>query len=457
MYPGCKLNDTIYEPVFVNSTQIRCPLPAAVGGDDYFGNVNLEVKANGRTWVPFEGGFQYYEQPVVEDIDPKEGPASGVGVINFYGSGFRADYPLAELGCKIGEATGPAYYVSPRQVKCVVAEIPLLAEEDNDLPAQVSLNSYSYTDLQDDTYYRPYGILHIQPSSGPVGGVTTVVVQGQGFVEEEGVTPRCRFGSAASFAIVEAEILSYTRLACRTPENLPLTPTASLPMDIPFAIAISGDEFSPWTQTSQKFRFYDQPAYDQVTPLEVDVGRVAEVYITAAEDSEFFEPMPLAPMKSSDDEETDADASAAPAPLSAMRCKFGRFGETNAVVINATTIKCTTPPGDDPPDSIYRETVILSVSMNGQDFEEENAGTEFTFVGTAPYISFATIIMTLFAIAFVAYAVTVCTSASGDLDQIKYANVSRGGAGGSVPNRGLSRGGLAGPMRDVDGNPYGMN
>lgn len=55
--PSCKLNNTIYDPLFVNSTQIRCPLPAAEGGDDYFGNVNLEVNANGRTWVPFEGGF----------------------------------------------------------------------------------------------------------------------------------------------------------------------------------------------------------------------------------------------------------------------------------------------------------------------------------------------------------------------------------------------------------------
>jgi hypothetical protein len=62
--------------------------------------------------------------------------------------------------------------------------------------------------------------------------------------------------------------------------------------------------------------------------------------------------------------------------------------------------------------------------------------------------------MTLFAIAFVAYAVTVCTSASGDLDQIKYANVSRGQGGGIIPNRGQSRGGLDGPLRDVDGNPY---
>lgn len=178
---------------------------------------------------------------------------------------------------------------------------------------------------------------------------------------------------------------------------------------MPFAVAISGDEFSPWTKTSQKFRFYTQPSYDVVTPIEADVGRVSEVFVSAAEDSEFFEPMPLTPLALTEDGQPDPDESAKPAPLSAMRCRFGRFGETNAVFINSTTIKCTTPPGDDPPDAIYRESVILSVAMNGQDFEEDATGTEFTFVGTAPYISFATIIMTLLAVAFVAYAVTVYT------------------------------------------------
>ena len=72
------------------------------------------MTANGIKWDPFDGGFQYYEQPTVEDIDPKMGPNEGIGIINFYGSNFRADYPLAELGCKIGESTGKAYYVSIR-------------------------------------------------------------------------------------------------------------------------------------------------------------------------------------------------------------------------------------------------------------------------------------------------------------------------------------------------------
>jgi len=46
-------------------------------------------------------------------------------------------------------------------------------------------------------------------------------------------------------------------------------------------------------------------------------------------------------------------------------CQFGRFGSTQAIYINETMIKCVTPAVDDEPDSIYRETVKLSIAMNG--------------------------------------------------------------------------------------------
>jgi hypothetical protein len=270
-------------------------MPPAEGGDSFFGEVDLAVSANGVDWHEFPGGFTYYEQPIVEDIDPKTGPSTGVGIINFYGQGFRADYTSAQLGCRIGTATGEARYVSPRQVQCVVEDIPLISEDEDALPAQVSLNSYSYTDATEDTVYRPYGVLHLQPNSGPTTGVTTVLVQGEGFVAEDGVTPRCRFGTPANYAIVEAEILSYSRLACRTPESLPLTPTAGLPRDVPFSVAISGDEFNPWTSSAHTFRFYEQPVIASVSPEEIEIGRIAEVYVTAAEDSEFIEPLELTP------------------------------------------------------------------------------------------------------------------------------------------------------------------
>lgn len=86
------------------------------------------------------------------------GPSEGRGVVNFYGDNFRADYPLAELGCKIGTARGRAEYVSERQVKCIVENMPLPAEDQDSLPATVSLNSYSYTTPTEKTMFRPYGI-----------------------------------------------------------------------------------------------------------------------------------------------------------------------------------------------------------------------------------------------------------------------------------------------------------
>jgi hypothetical protein len=91
-------------------------MPPAVDGPNYFGNVNFKVSPNGGTrdedWHTFNGGFQYYQQPIVEDIFPKQGPNIGTGVINFYGSGFRADFPLAKLGCRVGQRIGTAVFVS---------------------------------------------------------------------------------------------------------------------------------------------------------------------------------------------------------------------------------------------------------------------------------------------------------------------------------------------------------
>jgi hypothetical protein len=74
--------------------------------------------------------------------------------------------------------------------------------------------------------------------------------------------------------------------------------------------------------------------------------------------------------------------------------------------MNSTTVKCTTPATDESPDNVYRETVYVSVAMNGQDFMDDSSSVEFTFVGTAPYISFAAILLLLLALGFVIYAFT---------------------------------------------------
>jgi len=89
------------------------------------------------------------------------------------------------------------------------------------LLAQTALNSYSWSapnEDEGDTYYVPYSVNQIYPMSGPATGGTDVIIHGRGFLESD--NPRCRFGTPANYVIVDADILSYTRMACRTPEGL---------------------------------------------------------------------------------------------------------------------------------------------------------------------------------------------------------------------------------------------
>ena len=123
------------------------------------------------------------------------------------------------------------------------------------------------------------------------------------------------------------------------------------------------------------------------------------MYLKAAEGSEFFEPMALQP-----NSEKGTQSIGGASSMSGMRCKFGRFGEASAIFINETHIKCTTPPYDEGADTIYKESAPISVAINGVDFADDPSAADFTFTGTAPYISFITILLLLAAIAFLAYA-----------------------------------------------------
>jgi hypothetical protein len=42
----------------------------------------------------------------------------------------------------------------------------------------------------------------------------------------------------------------------------------------------------------------------------------------------------------------------------------------------------------DDPDDIWRESVKLTVSLNGQDYDEESSEVDFTFVGTGSTLVF---------------------------------------------------------------------
>jgi len=76
------------------------------------------------------------------------------------------------------------------------------------LPAQVALNGYSWTDTNDNaqgsTWFVPYTVSGIFPSSGKVEGSTEVLIVGSGFDTKSDQAPRCRFGTPSNYAITEA-------------------------------------------------------------------------------------------------------------------------------------------------------------------------------------------------------------------------------------------------------------
>jgi len=67
-----------------------------------------------------------------------------------------------------------------------------LVDKDYYLPATVALNSYSWVDT--DFKYVPYGITDIMPNSGPISGNTDVIIVGKGFNEDLQEKALCRFG-----------------------------------------------------------------------------------------------------------------------------------------------------------------------------------------------------------------------------------------------------------------------
>jgi len=55
--------------------------------------------------------------------------------------------------------------------------------------------------------------------------------------------------------------------------------TENLPLEIPFSIALTHDQFEPFTETHHRFRYYNVPRVTNIEPQEVEVGYITEVVV----------------------------------------------------------------------------------------------------------------------------------------------------------------------------------
>merc|ERR1719361_1941978 len=139
-----------------------------------------------------------------------------------------------------------------------------------------------------------------------------------------------------------------------------------------------------------RYRFYVQPSIQRAEPEEVRIGRFAEIYLYPYEGERFFEPLPSG--KTGD--------------TTGILCSFEDFGTSMGLYINEAAILCITPHIKGRPEDYCRETVQVTVAMNGQDFNEVQSDAYVTFVGTGEDSR-----LLFFLIALLILALIACCSA----------------------------------------------
>lgn len=225
----CSLNETKVAPLAVHPGVIKCPMHLAGWPNHRSRNLAdypIPDHIAGKS-VPFSvlidgskysfGNFRYYKQIEIDEVTPLIGPSEGRGAIYIIGKDFRDDFENAKLGCRIGNQLGVAQLVDQETIRCTVANKLPLVEEGESLLVSAALNSYSWAPSAFSM--EPYGIYDIFPNSGPIGESTNILVTGKGFENALRDQARCKFGTDANYAIVEAQVLDNEHLICKSPSE----------------------------------------------------------------------------------------------------------------------------------------------------------------------------------------------------------------------------------------------
>lgn len=76
------------------------------------------------------------------------------------------------------------------------------------------------------------------------------------------------------YQIVEAQVLDYTKLVCRTPPS-----KTKEYLSVPFSVSLGEAEHKPWSLDMHRFRYYKQPYLKNALPEAVDIRKKTEIYV----------------------------------------------------------------------------------------------------------------------------------------------------------------------------------
>ena len=376
------VDGTTYLPLNSTETKLKFPMPAAKS-PNFVGSVPVSLEMQNEEPMKIEDGFYYYEQIKVKSFYPTTGPAKGKGKIIVSGDNFRADFNKAKPTCRLGDNYGKAEVLNKQEMTCTFDKIPALRNkkkskqnETEGFPLEVSLNNYSFVESENKARYSAYSINHITPSSGPISGGTRILVHGSGFNKTDNM--KCRFGTPSWYSMTEAEFIDSNTISCVSPSSFIIPEQGYLPFNVPFSVALAEDDYKPWTETSHTFSFYPNPVLINSEPKEGKASETHLITIEASPDAIYSTPSAII-YENDDINEEGEKLESKKFEYQPIKCKFGKYGTTDARYINGTRIECLTPPIGSDTDIGY-EKVDIEVALNGQDYVKYSDVT-YTFIG----------------------------------------------------------------------------
>ena len=374
-------NDENYKPINVTEKEIEVDIPSMP--ENYVGYVDLGLILNKKDLIEFKDGFYYYIQPTIDSVYPLTGPSTGNTIFHVFGKNFRDDFRGANLKCKVGSCIGEGKVVSNTEMKCFFDNLPVehiefTEKEDGTKvksgnPIQIALNGVSFTKKNSSLAINTYSVQEISPVSGPIETGTIIVVKGSGFSKSDNI--RCRFGVPGYFAYTEGTFISYNKITCPSPKDFALPQGGALPFSVPFSIAFNDDEFNPWTSTSHMFTFYTTPDVSLIEPKEINTTAITPVHLKADILEKQFFSMPLASVIEDEYQVLNKEGEHTREVRKSIAeqkfvCRFGKYGVTEAEILNKTDIICLSPKFNAEDDDIVYEEIPIEISPNGVDFVE---------------------------------------------------------------------------------------
>ena len=374
-------NDENYKPINATEKEIEVDIPSMP--ENYMGYVDLGLILNKKDLIEFKDGFYYYIQPTIESVYPLTGPSTGNTIFHVFGKSFRDDFRGANIKCKVGSCIGEGKVVSPTEMKCFFDNLPVehiefTEKEDGTKvksgnPIQIALNGVSFTKKNSSLSINTYSVEEISPVSGPIETGTIIVVKGSGFSKSDNI--RCRFGVPGYFAYTEGTFISYNKITCPSPKDFALPEGGALPFSVPFSIAFNDDEFNPWTSTSHMFTFYTTPDVSLIEPKEINTTAITPVHLKADILEKQFFSMPLASVIEDEYQVLNKEGEHTREVRKSIAeqkfvCRFGKYGVTEAEILNKTDIICLSPKFNAEDDDIVYEEIPIEISPNGVDFVE---------------------------------------------------------------------------------------